>query len=247
MTTEGDDEELTAEIESDEASDEDLPQRMVRTALSHKAVTGDPTPVADMMALAAPNTCDFWVEVAEELHARSEHYEAIEAWRKAKAVANQPNATFDPEDMAKTLWHVSDFGNDAYLAETAAYAYADAGEWGAYLTILHRIGTSRDRLLKAFREVLESGAKLDFDGAWEIDGTCVDSIEYVDLTSLSMLANAHLLLGNVPEAFETWAMMARKEQVKGVLCSAIPCLIELARMNELDEEDYLPEINRDER
>jgi tetratricopeptide (TPR) repeat protein len=247
MTTEDDDEELTAELDSDEASDEALPQRMVRTALSHKAVTGDPTPVVDMMALAAPNTCDFWVEVAEELHAQSEHYEAIDAWRKAKAVAKQPNSTFDPEDMAKTLWHVSDFGNDAYLAETAAYAYADAGKWDAYLTILHRIGTSRDRLLKAFREVLESGTKLDFDGAWEIDGTCVDSIEYADLTSWSMLANAHFLLGNISEAFETWAMMARKEPVNGVLYSAIPCLIELARKNELNEEDYLPGISRNGR
>ena len=221
-------------------SDSRSPVRDTRTALSHKATTGDPTPVVDMLSLTAPDQCEYWTEVASELHAQSAHYDALEAWRKAKLLSSQPNAYFDASDMASSLWSASEFGDDTYLAEASANAYADAEEWQAYLSILRKIGKSRDFLLAAFWRALEKSAKFDFNGAWPIEGTCMGRIEYEEITSWGTLADVHILLGDVPKAFEAWAMMARNETVNKTLYYAIPSLIELARKNELNEEDYIP-------
>jgi hypothetical protein len=224
---------------SDRRTGESDPVRETRLVLSQKAQTGDPTLVVDAL-IAGPESCAYWREVALELHAQGEHYEALHAWQRSKKAVRAGDDHYDPESVGIELWNASGFGDDSYLAEKASQEFKAAGQWDRALHISQVVGTSGESLLAGIWDALEAGGCPDEDGEWDLEGVCIDWIAFANVTDWHTMGLAHLMLGNMPEALEAWARMVRSDTTDESLLSMISALVEEARRRGHEYQAFLP-------
>lgn len=211
----------------------------VRNALYRRQLSGDSTPIVDLLSLTAPAKQSYWTEVAQELHYQKEHYEALYAWDHAAEFKPDESSEFSFEEMGWALWNASDFGAaDTYLAECAAQAFAINEVWVAVAAINQALGKPKEVIIGIIETALRTSGTFELDDCWHIDGG-IGGLAFNEPWTWEDLAYAYKFLNNLPKAFESWAMVAREDENKAIT-SAIESLIYEARDRGYSDEDVIP-------
>ena len=96
----------------------------VARAIERQEYNGGRESLFNVLQAAAPNSCDYWYEVACELHRREKFYDSLVCWFEAEKYIG--NCTREPldwyEDMISTLMNATDQSEDEYFREEALSA-----------------------------------------------------------------------------------------------------------------------------
>jgi tetratricopeptide (TPR) repeat protein len=213
------------------------PTTQVRSCLRRRAQSGEFTAVPDMLALSAPNSSVFWSAVASELHAAGQHYEALDAWSRARKFHRDGDCCDDSQFIGREIWAGAEAVDDNFLYEKASEYLEAAGEWDDVIQIQGQLGAGSEELLDLIWKALENGYTPDED-EWRIESSN-EELDPKFVNSWETMAQAMLYKDDLPRALLAWSNAAKHSSSSDFLCSVITGLIEEARRRGFSEEDFI--------
>lgn len=140
----------------------ETPLSEVERALElHDAGTPDAS-LVDILTRSGNGDAKFWTEAAAELHRRGLHLDAFDCWQRALQLDAD---AVDREDMANTLWHVSE--GEGFLAEKALQTYEAICAWQDVAYVRFKLNHDKASILAAIEHALETcPSSLDWEDYW---------------------------------------------------------------------------------
>lgn len=220
----------------------------VDRAIERQEYEGGSESLCDVLQAVAPESCDYWYEVACELHRRERFYESLDCWREAEKYLsksdNEPRDWY--EDMISTLINASNQSGDAYFKQQALLACdrliaTDECELALNykLQLILDLHFELNTVLTLIEKIFDGGFALNTDvRPWSLGIKNVDSID-----SYSELAKCFLWSDRPADAMRIWSksIEKNKKDANEQLCSAIFMLNWYADSKGFDDGDFLPE------
>lgn len=220
-------------------------QSDVEQALERQEHEGGRQSIFDILKLVAPSSCDYWYEVACELHRRGKIYESLECWHQAEKYL--PSSRKEPYDwyldMARTLMNASAQSGDSFLYQKALDACnklialnADEEALNLKLELIQEMNCSRKEVFSLVEEILDR----DFCITSTIDRKVTGENAFDRLEDYFDLARYYLWLDQPSDAFRVWSKLIEKKKTEAtpILRDAIYTLVLYANSKGLD----LPEL-----
>lgn len=217
-------------------------------AIERQEYEGSSEPICDVLQAVAPESCEYWYEVACELHRRAKFYEALDCWRKAEQyfVTSDDGPGYWYQDMVGTLINAADQSSDSYFREQALAACEKlisvdvcAEALNYKLALIKDLRPDRDEILSLIEEIFDKGFELTI-----LVSPCDLGLGNFDhIKSYSELADCYLWLDRPADAMRVWSKSIEKNKHdrKKLLSNAIFMLNWYADSRGFEDASFLPE------
>lgn len=233
--------------EGDPESESEGVHADLERAIERQEYEGGIESICDVLQAVAPASCEYWYEVACELHRREKFYDSLDCWREAEKylAKSEEDPRYWYQDMVRTLINSSDQTGDSYFRQQALEAcerliVVEASEEALNykLELLLDLHADRDEVLSLLERIFDEG----YEPGLEVDPDRL-GIENVDcIESFSDLAECYLWLDQPAEALRIWSKVIAKNKIEATdkLCSAIYMLNWYADSKGFDDGSFLP-------
>lgn len=211
-----------------------------------KQASGSGDSVFDMLQISAPNSSQYWLYVANELHRREMFYEQLDCWREGEKHLDSNDFDFWYQDKISTLINAYEQTDDKYFGELALAAADklietnESSALNAKLMLIQLLKPNRDVVLELIEHIL------DKDYSVEVELDCKKfginpGYELDKIHGYSDLAECYLWIGDISEAIRIWAKAVKNDTTDEALCSAIFWLVNHVDSKKIEPIKYLPE------